>query len=70
MACAVESVVSRLSHTLSMGFRWNIRYMLETSKSSMPKMSKKELKAMKHLRLNKMEKPSTLADISTTFLAT
>jgi DNA topoisomerase VI subunit B len=45
MACAVESVV--------MEFRWKIRSMLKKSKSSMPNMTKKRLKATKSLRLKK-----------------
>jgi hypothetical protein len=47
----VESIVSKLPQTLGMEFRWKIRSMLE--KSSMPNMTKKELKAAKSLRLNK-----------------
>jgi hypothetical protein len=47
MACAVESVVSKLPQTLGMEFRWKIRSILEKSRSSTPNMTKKELKAMK-----------------------
>jgi hypothetical protein len=52
MACAVESVVSKLPQTLGMEFRWKIRSMLQKSKSSTPNMNKKEMKAVKLLRLN------------------
>jgi hypothetical protein len=34
MACAVESVVSKLPQTLVMEFRWEIKSMLEMSKFS------------------------------------
>jgi hypothetical protein len=40
MACAVESVVSKLPQTLGMEFRWKIRSMSE--KSSRPNMTTKE----------------------------
>jgi hypothetical protein len=53
VACAVESVVSELPQTLGMEFRWKIRLMLEKSKSFMPNMTKKELKAVKSSSLNK-----------------
>jgi hypothetical protein len=53
MACAVESVVSKIPQTLGMEFRWKIRSMLEKSKSSRRNMTTKELKAVKSLRLNK-----------------
>jgi hypothetical protein len=53
MACAVESVVSKLPQSLAMEFRWKIRSVLEKSKSFMPNMTKKELKAVKYLRFNK-----------------
>jgi hypothetical protein len=54
MACAVESVVSKLPQTLGMEDGWKIRSMSEKSMSSMPDMKKKkELKAMNSLRLNK-----------------
>jgi hypothetical protein len=53
MACAVESVVSKLPQTQGMEFRWKIGSMLEKSKSSRPNMGKKELKSMRSLRLNK-----------------
>jgi hypothetical protein len=53
MACAVESVVSKLPQTLGMGFRWKIRFVLEKSKSSRHNVTMKELKAVKSLRLNK-----------------
>jgi hypothetical protein len=52
MACAVDYVVSKLPQTLDMGFRWEIRSMLQNHKSSMPDMIKKELKDVKSLRLN------------------
>jgi hypothetical protein len=52
MACAVESVVSKLQQTLGMEFRWKIRSMLQKSKSSTSNMSKKEMKAVKSLMLN------------------
>jgi hypothetical protein len=48
----VESVVSKLPQTLGMEFRWNIRSILEKSKSSRYNMTTKELKAVKSLRLN------------------
>jgi hypothetical protein len=44
MACAVESVVSKLPHSLGMEFRWEIWSMLEKSKSSRPNLTTKELK--------------------------
>jgi hypothetical protein len=53
MACAMESVASELPQTLGKEFRWKIRSMLEKSRSSIPNMNKKELKAVKYLRLNK-----------------
>ncbi|PNF20184.1 hypothetical protein B7P43_G16972 [Cryptotermes secundus] len=53
MACAVESVVSKLPQTKGMEFRWKVRSMLEKSESSRPNMTTKELKAVKSLRLNK-----------------
>jgi hypothetical protein len=53
MACAVESVVLKLPQTDGMEFRWMIRSMLEKSKSSMPNITKKGLKAVKSVRLNK-----------------
>jgi hypothetical protein len=53
MACAVDSVVSKLPQTLGMEFTWQIRFMLEKSKSSRPNMTTKELKAVKFLRLSK-----------------
>jgi hypothetical protein len=53
MACAVESIVSKLPQTLGMESRWKIRSMLEKSKSSRPNMTTKELTAIKSLRLNK-----------------
>jgi hypothetical protein len=53
MACTVESVVSKFRETLGPEFRWKFRSMLEKSKSSIPNMTKKELKAMKSLRLNR-----------------
>jgi hypothetical protein len=46
MACAVESVVSRLPQTLGMEFRWKIRSMLEKSRSSIPNMTNKEIKIL------------------------
>jgi hypothetical protein len=46
MICAVESVVSKLPQTLGMEFRWRIL-------SSTPNLTKKELKAVKSLTLNK-----------------
>jgi hypothetical protein len=52
MACAVESVVSKLPQTLGMEIRSKIRSMLEKSKSSRPNMTIEELKAVKSLRLN------------------
>jgi hypothetical protein len=53
IACAEESVVSKLPQILGMEFGWKIRCMLEMSKSSMPNMTKEELKIVKLLRLNK-----------------
>jgi hypothetical protein len=53
MACAVESVVSKLPQIKGMEFRWKVRSMLEKSNSSRPNMTTKELKAVKSLRLNK-----------------
>jgi hypothetical protein len=54
MSCAVEFIVSELPQNLVMEFRWKTRSMLEKSKSSsMPNITKKELKAVKSLRLNK-----------------
>jgi hypothetical protein len=51
MACDVESAVLKLPHTLGMEFMSKIRSMLE--KSFRPNMSKRDLKAMRSLRLNK-----------------
>jgi hypothetical protein len=42
MACAVESVVSKLPHILGMEFRWKVRSMLQKAKSPTPNISKKE----------------------------
>jgi hypothetical protein len=53
MACAVESVVSKLPQALGMEIKWKIRSILETFKSSRPNMSKNEFKAIRSLRLNK-----------------
>jgi hypothetical protein len=53
MACGVESIVHKLPQTLGMEFTWKIRSMLEKSKPSFLNMNKKELKAVKSLRLNK-----------------
>jgi hypothetical protein len=53
MACAVESVVSKLPQTQGMEFRWKIRSMLGKYKSSRPNMTTKEFRAVKPLRLNK-----------------
>jgi hypothetical protein len=53
MACAVESVISKLPQTLCMEFRWKIRSMLEKTNSSRPSTTTYELKAVKSLRLNK-----------------
>jgi hypothetical protein len=53
MVCAVESAFSDLPQTLGMEFRWRIRSMLEKFKSSKPNVTKKELRALKSLRLNK-----------------
>jgi hypothetical protein len=53
MACTVESTVSKLPQPLGIEFGWKIRSMLENTESSMPDMTKKVLKAVKSLRLNK-----------------
>jgi hypothetical protein len=53
IARAVESVVLKLPHTLGMEFMSKIRSVLEESKSFRPNMSKRELEAMRSLRLNK-----------------
>jgi hypothetical protein len=53
MACAVRSVVSKLPQTLGMEFRWKVRTMLQKSKTPTHNISKKELKAVKSLKLNK-----------------
>jgi hypothetical protein len=53
MACAVESVVSKLPQTLAMEFRWMVRTMLQKSKIPTHNIGKKELKAVKSLKLNK-----------------
>jgi hypothetical protein len=53
MACAVESVVSKLPQPLGMEFRWKVRSMLQKSKSPTLNINKKELKAVKSLRTNK-----------------
>ncbi|PNF20263.1 hypothetical protein B7P43_G15436 [Cryptotermes secundus] len=53
LACAVESVVSKLPQTKGMEFGWKVRTMLEKSKFSKPNMTTKELKAVKSLRINK-----------------
>jgi hypothetical protein len=51
MACAVESVVSKLPQTPGKEFRRKIGSTSEKSKSSRPNMTKKELKAVKYFRL-------------------
>jgi hypothetical protein len=53
MTYAVESVVLKLPRILGMEFRWIIRSMLEKCKLSKPRMSRRELEAMRSLRLNK-----------------
>ncbi|XP_023702099.1 uncharacterized protein LOC111861618 [Cryptotermes secundus] len=53
MACAVESVITKLPQILGMEFRWKVRSMLQKSKSPTSNIRKKELKAVKSLRLNK-----------------
>jgi hypothetical protein len=53
MACAVESIVSKLPQTLGMEFQWKTRSMLEKCKSSRPNMAMKGLKAVRSLRPNK-----------------
>jgi hypothetical protein len=53
IVCAVESAASDLPQTLGMEFRCRIRSVLEKSKSSKPNVTKKELRALKFLRLNK-----------------
>jgi hypothetical protein len=53
MACAVESLFSKLTQTLGMEFRWKVRSMLQKSKSPTHNISKKDLEAVKSLRLNK-----------------
>jgi hypothetical protein len=52
IVCAVDSVL-KLPQTLGMECRWRIRSMLEKSKSSILNLTKKELKAVKSLRLNR-----------------
>jgi hypothetical protein len=42
-----------------MEFRWKIRSMLEKSRSSIPNMTKKELKAMKSLKAQQRDKDSS-----------
>jgi hypothetical protein len=50
IACAVQSVIPKLAPISGMELRWKVRCMLQKSKSP---TSKKELKAVKSLRLNK-----------------
>jgi hypothetical protein len=54
MACAVESVIPKLPPILGMEFRWKVRSMLQKCKSPTSNISKKELKALKSLRFNKI----------------
>jgi hypothetical protein len=53
IACAVESVIPKLRPFSGMEFRWKVRSMLQKSKSPTSNISKKKLKAVKSLRLNK-----------------
>jgi hypothetical protein len=53
MECTVDSVW-KLPQTLSVEFRWRIRSVLAESKSSVPNVTKKEMKAMKCLSLSKI----------------
>jgi hypothetical protein len=53
MTCAVESVVSKLPQTSGMEFRWKVRTILQKSKTPTHNISKKELEAVKSLKLNK-----------------
>jgi ribosomal protein L30/L7E len=53
MASAVKSVVSELAQTMGGELRWKMRSILEKSKSSRPKISKKKFKTVRSLRLNK-----------------
>jgi hypothetical protein len=53
MSCAVESVIPKLPPILGMEFIWKVRSMLQKSKSPISNISKKELKALRSLRLNK-----------------
>jgi hypothetical protein len=52
-ACAVESVIPKLPSILGMEFRWKFKSRLQKCKSPTSNISKKELKALKSLRLNK-----------------
>jgi hypothetical protein len=54
MACAVESVIPKLPPILGMEFRWKVRSRLQKCKSPTSNISKKELKAVKSLRHNKV----------------
>jgi hypothetical protein len=53
MACAVESVVSKLLQTLGMEFRLEVRTISEKSKSSILNRNRKELKVVKSFRVNR-----------------
>jgi hypothetical protein len=54
IACAVESIIPKLPPILGMELRWILRYILQKSKSPTSNISKKELKTVKSLRLNKI----------------
>jgi hypothetical protein len=47
VACAVESAVAKLPQTLGMEFRWEIRSMLEKSKSCTPNLTSKGVQIRK-----------------------
>jgi hypothetical protein len=53
VASDVQSVVLKLPPTMVLEFKWKIRSMLETSKTSVPKMTKMWLNAVKSLKLSK-----------------
>jgi hypothetical protein len=54
ISCAVESVIPKLPPIFVIEFKWNVRYRLQKSKSPTSTISKKELKALKSLRLKRV----------------
>jgi hypothetical protein len=53
MACAVESIKTKLHPVLGMEFSWETRSMLRKSKPITSNITREEYKAIKSLKLNK-----------------